>query len=177
MKLRFALLVSIVLAGILAFAQDQAPAFTSTFKLDAQAISLPGNHQTVPGTVIGGTFSVTKNFALRYDNLISPEANMLGFFGGFEYNLPALSKTLNNASPFNGNNFQFYVTSSFGIDRLSPANAPAVQHYAALAGGGVRYDPTANGKFTVNLAEVRYAKLPGYQNNTVIVSSGLNLHF
>ena len=166
-----------VLLLLLPFAAvAQTPAPTTTFNLTASAIALPGNHTTVAGTVVGGTFAITPNFSLRDDNLIVPAANLDGFFGGIEYNLPRLSTSLNNISPnLNGNSFQFYLTGSFGVDRITPSTGAVIQHYAALAGGGVRYDPTSTGHFTVSLAEVRWAKLPGYANSTAIVSTGFKI--
>lgn len=159
-----------------------AQAQTQTFSLTGQAVALPGNHQTVPATVSGITMTVTPNFDLREDNVITSDAGLMGFFGGFNYRLPILSTKLNNASPtLNGNAFQFYITASAGVDRLSiPAfgstAASTAQHYAFLAGGGVNYRITAGGAWTFG-AEIRYAKLPGYQNNTAIVSVGPTLHF
>src|SRR5258708_17099702 len=159
-KYAVALFCSSVLAGLSA---AQVPAPSDTFSMDAQAISLPGGKQTAAGTVVGGTFAITQNFALRSDNLIAPGANLSAYLGGFNYNLPVLSRKLNNMSPnLDGSRFQFYITASVGVDRLSPASGDVRQHYAALVGGGVRYDASGSGRFSVNLAEVRWAKLPGY---------------
>ncbi len=83
-----------------------------------------------------------------------------------------LAKTKLNPSAF-----QLYVTGSVGVDDVSEANGPTKQHIAVLAGGGLNYDPTGTGKFSVNLVEVRYARLPGVENNTAIVASGLRLSF
>lgn len=145
------------------------------FSLMAQPIALPGGHQTVDGSISGLSVGITQNFELREDNLIAPASNLQGFFGGFNYYLPVLSQKLNNLSPqLNGTRFQFYLSASVGQDRLTGAHQS--QHYAFLAGGGLRYDLTASGHYSLG-AEVRYAKLPGLANNTAIVSVGPSIHF
>jgi hypothetical protein len=53
---------------------------------------------------------------------------------------------------------------------------PAVQqHFAAVAGGGVNYDPTSSGNFSLNLIEVRWGHFPGFNNSTALISSGVKL--
>lgn len=155
-----------------------AHAQTATFTLNGAPIALPGNKATFVGSVSGMEMQITKNFSLREDNVIDSTTNMQGFFGGFDYTLPALSTKLNSASPtLNGYKFQFYFTASAGTDRISdPIAKTTAQHYAFLGGGGVRYDLTNSGRWSLG-AEVRWAKLPGFANNTVIVSLGPALHF
>jgi hypothetical protein len=149
----------------------------STFSLTAQPIALPGNHQTVAGTVAGMTFTPTTNFDLREDNVIVPGQNFQGYFGGFNYRLPVISTAVNNISPnLNGYRFQFYLTGSAGVSIVSPPGGTSASHYAFLAGGGITYDITQSGSFALGV-EVRYAKLPGLANNTAIVSLGPSWHF
>lgn len=168
------ILMPFLVAGAL-HAQD-TPAPFSAFSLTAQPIALPGNHQTVAGTVAGITFTPTQNFDLREDNIIVPGQNLQAFLGGFNYRLPVISTKLNNISPnVNGYRFQFYVTGSVGVDRITLPDATR-QHYAFLAGGGINYDITGSGTWTMGV-EVRYAKFPGLANNTAIVSVGPTLHF
>lgn len=157
------------------FSQDQ-PAPSTTFNLQASAMSLSGHKQTVPGTVIGGTLAITPNFSIREDNVLVPAGNLQAFLGGFQYALPVLSKKVDSSTLLNGNAFQFYLTGSVGAVHIG-SSAGDIQHIGVLGGGGLNYDPTGKGKFSVNLFEVRYAKLPGYANNTAIVSSGLKLGF
>ena len=173
---RYALLLIAVLA-VCASAKAQTP--SNTFSLDAQALSLPYPGHAAAGTLAGGSFAVTPNFSLRSTNLIVPGASFGAYFGGVEYALPVLSGKLNNASPnLAGSQFRFYVQASAGVDRISQAGAPdPAQHIAFLGGGGVDYAPKADGKFSVRLVEVDYAKLPGLANNTVVVSSGVKLSF
>lgn len=170
--LRLSVIITLCLVSISAKAQN-----SSTFSLTAQPLSLPGGKQTVVGTLSGMTLSITPNFDLRDDNIIAPGNNFQGFFGGFNYRLPVLGAKLNAVSPnINGNRFQFYLTGSVGVSRITSSTLPTVQHYAFLGGGGVNYDLTGSGRWTFG-AEVRYAKLPGLNNNTAIVSVGPSLHF
>lgn len=153
------------------------PTGLSTFALTATPVALPGNHQTVAGTIAGLTFTPTQNFDLREDNILVPGQNFQGYFGGFNYRLPAISTAVNNVSPnLNGYRFQFYLTASMGVDRITPPNENTAQHYAFLAGGGVNYMLTSGGMWTLGV-EIRYAKFPGLANNTAIVSLGPSIHF
>lgn len=157
----------------------EAPSFTptATFSLSAQAVALPGGKNTVAATLLGGTFQITDHFALRQTNLLAQAGDMTGYYGGFEYALPSLSKRLNAVSQFDASHLQFYVTGSAGVDRASINGADIKQHYSFLGGGGARYDPTGSGHFTMQLFEIQYLKAPGYANSTAIVSTGLKLGF
>jgi hypothetical protein len=147
----------------------------NTFTLTATPLALPSGQSTFMGTDAGFTFTPTQNFDLREDNLVAPSANFTAFFGGFNYRLPVLSTKLNNVSPnLNGYRFQFYITASAGVDRIAAATTR--EHYSFLAGGGVQYDLTGSGTWTLG-GEVRYAKLPGLANNTAIVTFGPSIHF
>lgn len=177
MKLRFTF-AFVALVASFAGAQDK-PANPSTdmpsFTLSASVLSLPGGNQTSAATDIGATFAVTPRFLLRSDNILAPAVNMQSFFGGVEYRLNT-HKILGQTN-LDETHFGFYVTASAGQARITVGTNPEQTHFAALAGGGVNYDPTGSGKFSINLAEVRWAKLPGLSNSTVIVSSGLKLGF
>ena len=146
-----------------------------TFTLNASVVTLPAGNQVSAATDIGGTFAVTDKLSLRSDNILAPAVNLGAYFGGIQYALPTaklLAKT--NLDPAH---FQFYATASAGQARIQVGSSDPVAHFAALAGGGANYDPSGTGKFSVNLFEVRWAKLPGLSNSTVIVSSGLKIGF
>lgn len=171
-KFRFALalVAGLLLAGA-AFGQTSTPG-VQTFSLTSSAVSLPGGGKTVVATDVGLTFNVTTNFQLRSDNILASDSSFRGYFGGFNYFLPVFSSKLNGSSPnLNGARFHFFITGSAGVDQ-----AFGKQHYAFLGGGGVFYDLTASGSWTFG-GEARYAKLPGYANNTAIVSVGPAFHF
>lgn len=173
-------LAFIVILGLahLSFAQTADPNPSTaqpTFTLNASVLSMPGNGQTSAATDIGGTFAVTQNLLLRSDNILAPAVNLSAYFGGVQYALPTakiLAKT--NLDPAH---FQFYLTGSMGQSRVTVGDTPTLTHFAALAGGGVNYDPSGKGKFSLNLIEARYAHLPGLSNSTVIVASGLKIGF
>ena len=143
---------------------------SSTFSLTAAPIALPGGKTTAAGVLAGGTLNVTTNLAIRQSNFLAPSANFNGYFGGFQYSVPALAKWFNSKSSLTLLNLQPYVTASAGLGQVNGSS-----HYAFLAGGGMNYAPTKG--FTVNLFEVQYARLPGLAQNTVIVSAGPQLRF
>lgn len=173
------ILTVLVLLSALCFAQTkepptQAPAPQPStnlpqFSISASVMNLSGNGQTAAATDVGAAFQLTNDVFLRADNFVDPTHSLIANFGGFNYALPSkwLSKT--KLSP---NSFQPYVTASAGIARegTDPTN-----RFAALAGGGLNYAPAGNSVFSLNLAEVRWAKLPGLSNSTVIVSTGLQV--
>lgn len=176
---KVAVLFATLCLAVAAFAQTATPpnpsTTTPTFTLNASVLSLPGGNQTSAATDIGATFAVTPKFLLRSDNVLAPAVNLSAYFGGLEYVLPT-HKILGQTN-LDETHFQFYVTASAGQGRITVGTAPEQTHFAALAGGGVNYDPSGSGKFSINLVEARWAKLPGLANSTVIVSSGLKLGF
>lgn len=175
---RTLLVISLLSFALSAKAQTPAPAAqvvgAQTFSFVASGITLPGNKPTLAGAVAGMTMSITPNFQLRDENILSTGAPGVNFYGGgFNYFLPVLGKTINNASPnINGLRLHFYLTGTFGKDQVSTG----ATHYAFLSGAGVYYDLNGSGSWTFG-TEVRYAKLPGYANNTVVVSVGPAIHF
>lgn len=142
-----------------------------SFSLTAQAVALPGGGQTVAGTVVGFTKSVTSTVSLRNDDLLAPGSNFQGYFGGAEW-FPNVTKALAKTKL---TGIVPYLTGSVGIDRIVPSAGASQQHIAFLAGGGVNYTPSSGP--TINLFEVRYARLPGLANNTAVVSSGFTISF
>ena len=170
--------IAILVLGAAAFAQTVTPpaptpnpaTTLSNFTLSASVVSLPGGGSTFPASDVGGTFAVTKTFWLRADNIVAPGPSMTANYGGVQYALP-LAKLLKNTN-LNANSFQFYATASLGSSRLASGN-----HISELVGGGINYSPTGNGHFTTNIAEIRWAKFPGFSNSTVVFSTSLNWTF
>jgi hypothetical protein len=142
-----------------------------SFSLTAQAVALPGGGQTVAGTVVGFTKQLTSTVSLRNDNILAPGSSFQGYFGGVQW-FPNASKLLAKTKL---RGLAPYVTGSVGVDRIVPATGPSQQHIAFLLGGGMNFTPPSGP--TINLFEVRYAKLPGLANSTAIVSSGFTLNF
>lgn len=173
-------LLAVALLGCTLSAKAQTPAPAAqvvgaqTFSFVASGITLPGNRPTLSGAVAGMTMNVTTNFQLRDENILSTGAPGVNFYGGgFNYFLPVIGKTINNVSPnINGLRLHAYITGTFGRDQVQSG----ATHYAFLSGMGVYYDLTGSGIWTFG-TEIRYAKLPGYANNTVVVSVGPAIHF
>jgi hypothetical protein len=114
------------------------------FTLSAKVTPLFSNAGAIPATDVGGTFAVTTTLSLRSDNIIA--ADQQGYFGGFQYFLSS-SKLLAKTN-FDPSTFQFYLGASGGLVNNSATRRPGF-----IARGGVNYDPTHKGKFTINLIE------------------------
>jgi hypothetical protein len=140
------------------------------FTISAQIVPLFTKTGTVPATDVGATFAITTSLSLRSDNLVS--ANQQGYFGGVQYFLSApkiLAKT-----NFDPSTFQFYLHASGGLINNGTDVRPGF-----LAGGGVNYDPTHTGKFTVQLVDagVVSGALVNSPGVKPIISGGIKLGF
>lgn len=157
-----------VLVGA-ALAQSSSPSNQTQFSLSAQAVSLGSKNGATPATDVGGTFRVTPNLSLRSDNILS--GNTQGYFGGLQYFIP--SKGILAKTNFDPAAFQFYLTASGGEVLYG-----SFKHPGFLVGGGVNYDPTGSGHFSVNIVEVRAARLPYVAPGvTALISGGIRLGF
>lgn len=173
----FGMLLFVVFFCQPCFAQAASapPSNGGAFTLTASPMALPGGGKTVAASVLGETYSISNNLSVRADEILAPGNNTQVYVGGVQYFVP-MAKLLSKTK-LNSTQFQFYVTGSVGIDRIVPATGPSAQHISLLAGGGLNYSPAGSGKFSINLFEIRYARLPGLANNTALVSSGLKLTF
>lgn len=149
---------------------------TQTFNLTLSPISLPGGKQTVAGTEAGAMITVTPNLDLGNVDVLAPGNNFQYFAGRVNYRIPWLSNKLQNISPtLNGLRFQFGVTASVGVDRITGPGDPT-QHYGFTGGGFVNYSIDSGGHYSLGL-EAQYAKFPGLNNNTFTVSLDPAIHF
>lgn len=161
---KLALLAVVLALPLFAFGQVAA----SQFSLNASALSLSNSQGTMPVADVGARFAITSNFELRNDNLVA--SGIQSYFGGVNYAIPQIAQLLAKTN-LNPQNFRFYVTGSAGV-----ANVASSRVLAALAGGGFEYSPGGNGQFALS-GEARWAKIPGFNNSTVIVSFGPTLTF
>lgn len=165
----------LLLFALPCFAQTAPP--TTTFSANTSVISLPNGKQTFAGVDSGITFSPTPNFDLLERNLISTGPGFQYFAGGTNYRIKPLSVGFNNmSSNVNGLRFQFGITESVGVVRITDSNGVTRQHYGFTGGGFVNYSLTQGGMFTMG-ATVEYAKFPGFANNTWIVKLSPAIHF
>lgn len=152
-------LLSVFLAlPLLALAQDPAPNPATNQPNFSLAVSLLGGSlgsESNPGTDIGANFAANLVFPkiptgwyLRSDNFIIPGASLQGFFGGVQGPLPVVHKYFNEKS------FQPYIVGGIGA-WLQTVGADTRRSIGYNAGGGLNYDPTGTGKFSINLIEVR----------------------
>jgi hypothetical protein len=157
-----------------AFAQTPpAPAPASTpsvldlpqFSITATAMSLSGQGQTSPAADVGAELQITDNWFFRSDNIMVPAiANTTNVAGA---NWLVSNKWLAKTK-LPSDKLQPYLTGSMGISRtgVAPTNK-----FAAMFGGGMKY---CGGSTCATIAEIRWAHIPGLNNSTVIVSSGLS---
>lgn len=159
------------LLAVPAFAQTTtAPAaptstepVTTTWSTQASAVALPGGKNSVAGTDAGITFAPSPNFDLFDRNLLSSDGTLQYYAGGEDYYFPAISVAANNASPtVDFLRLRFFETASFGEARVSSVN-----HYGFTAGGGVQYQLTSGGAWSLG-ARAEYAHFPGYSGNAII---------
>lgn len=170
MKLRLIACVFVLLSATLM-------AQTNTWNVTTTVISLPGNKSTVAGTDAGMALTVTPNFDIRDENIVS--SNMQYYGGGFNYRLPSIAKWINNGSATNfpALDFKFYLDGTFGmVSAPASSGVGSAQHYGFTAGGGVLYQIAGSQTWALG-AEINYAKFPGYNNNTFVVKVGPSISF
>lgn len=108
---------------------------------------------------------LSPRLGVRVDSVLDSAIDTQGYLGGVNYYLPTPKSV-------NAQKFQFYVTASVGVDRITPADSPTQQHIAVMAGGGFNYDPTGAGHFALG-AEIRFARFPGLgSGNFAVLSFG-----
>lgn len=145
-----------------------APTLSTSFSTNLQVLSVPALQQTAVATDLGGAYKLKPSFFVREDSILVPADNVTSYMGGFIYELPA---TWLKATGLPTTQFDPYLTASVGVDRYTPTGGVLQQHISVLAGGGLNYDPANMSHFSVNF-EVRWAKLPGVANSTVLFSTG-----
>lgn len=166
MKCLLKMLVIVGLMTVGLYAQTTPTVTIPQFSISATAMPFSGNDETAPATDVGGLLQVTTNAFFRSDNILIPAFSSTTNLGGIDYMLP--SKWIARTKLPSQNLFP-YLSGSMGISRSGTSQT---NHFAMLAGGGLKY---CTGMLCVSMVEVRYAKINGLNNNTVIVSSGLQL--
>ena len=157
MKRALAVIAALFLMVFPSYAQTPAPSTASmSFNVGAGAFGLGGTNAT-PATDIALTLNpgIAKapNFSFRSDNLLAPGANLQYFGGGGSYKLPKLSKAGLLAS------VHFELNATAGLDRISPPNGSAAEHFAMMAGASMHYTTSAG--VDMDLFQVGYIRTPG----------------
>lgn len=158
MKKRFLILEAVLLlaAGV-AFGQDQPPQF---FSFTSQATVLRMNGQSTPGSFLFGAVKITPTIGIGPETFLAPGIDAQ-YYGGAVHKTFSFEKALAKTQ-LPKKSFQGYVHGSLGIDRNVPPTGNVTQHYAGFLRGGLNYDPTGTGKFSVNLFDVGAAYMPGF---------------
>lgn len=141
-----------------------------SFSATAKVMSVPGMSQTAVASDLGGSFSISNRVSLREDSLIVPADSSTAYLGSVQYAMPVERILKHTTLP--ANEFQAYAVAGMGVDRLLNT-----QHIAAQAGIGMNYDPKGSKHYSVNLFELKWARLPGVNNNAVLFSSGVGVSF
>lgn len=144
---------------------------TQTWSAQMSAVALPGGKNSIAGTDAGISFTPSPNLDLFDRNLLSSDGTLKYFAGGFNYRFPAISVAANNASQnVNFLRVQFFATGSFGVAQVNSVN-----HYGFTAGGGVNYELTQGGAWTLG-GKAEYAHFPDYPGHA-IVEINTGFHF
>lgn len=145
---------------------------TQTFSFNAAPISL-GYDGTFVGTDVGLSFSPTQNFSLFETNMLSSDAHFHFYAGGIGYQIPYLSKWINDRTPkVSGFRLLFGLRGALG-----QAETAAGNHVGALIQGTVNYSFDSGGHYQMG-AQVGAARFPGFSKGwTSVVELGPSLHF
>lgn len=143
---------------------------TQTWSVQTSAVALPGGKNSIAGTDAGIMFTPSPNLDLFDRNLLSSDQTLEYYAGGENYRFPAISVAANNSSQnVNFLRVQFFQTASFGIARVENVN-----HYGFTAGGGLNYQLTSGGAWTLG-AKAEYAHFPDYAGKAIIeVNAGFH---
>lgn len=166
---KFLALSAILLISLSLFAQSPAVE-ANQFSVSAKVLSVPGLAQTAVASDLGASFKISNRVSVRQDSIIVPADNTTAYLGSVQYSLPFESVLKHTTLP--KNEFAAYAVAGLGVDRL--ANT---QHIAGQVGVGVNYDPSKSKHYSVNLFEIRWARLPGINQNAVLFSSGVGYSF
>jgi hypothetical protein len=174
MRLIARTLVLLVLMVAPSFCQTSTPPPTTTpppsasptagpFTITAGTATFSVKGQQVAVATITGLLNLSPNLRLRDDNLLAPDVNYSAFLGGMEYSWLHLIKK----STLSTTQWDAYAVAEGGASRVVPPTGAAVQHFGLYAGGGLRYDPTGMGHFSMTIAEVGVMRAPGLAGGVV----------
>lgn len=171
-KFPFAVAVmAVLLISLSLFAQATTPAVEANqFSVSAKVLSVPGLSQTAIASDLGASFKISNRLGVREDSILVPADSTSAYLGSVQYSLPFESILKHTTLP--KNEFAAYAVAGLGVDRLTNT-----QHIAGQVGIGVNYDPSKSKHYSVNLFEIRWARLPGINQNAVLFSSGVGYSF
>lgn len=175
---RMILLALLLPLGARAQGTPAAPVdLTTLFAVGTDAVALHLGGQTVAAADAFGEFAITNKVTLRSDSILAPANGFQGYYGRAKYILPLDALFAKTNLP--KKTFQAYIGGGGGIVRFVPATGPGKARPSFLAGGGLKYDPTASGKFTITLLDANYVNASGFGPSphgfTLMVGIKLNL--
>jgi hypothetical protein len=110
------------------------------------------------GVDIFGSYGISTYGELREDNFLFPAANGSMYQGSYQYTLDKYVCPLVINLNINCKNFSTYVNAGAGVGRTE-VGTTATNHLGGGFGFGVNWDPTGQGKFTVNLIDLHEERL------------------
>jgi hypothetical protein len=126
------------------------PVINGPFAISAGTMTINSKGQTVAAATIQGLLAVTTNFRVRDDNILAPSVSYNSFMGGQEYSFLHYIKN----SKLKPNTWDAYEFAEAGPNRITLASGVIAQHIGFHFGGGLRYDPSGSGNFSMTIAEV-----------------------
>jgi hypothetical protein len=182
-------LLFILLFGVSTFGQTTTPPPTTTpapttvlLSMGSQIMGIHINgNGTTPGTDAYGEFSFTDHWVGRTDNLLATApclncgaGSLQGYFGRVKFK--SSLDTIFGKTNIPKKAFEGYLAAGPGVVRIVPPTGATKQKLSALVGGGLNYDPTSSGKFTINLINIDYLNAPiGPRPHNFTYSIGLKI--
>jgi len=174
MKLKLLVLITLLFSLQVCIGQNP-PTNVASGQLSFTALNGPFGSA---GVDIFGTYGVSTYGELREDNFLFPAANGTFFGGGYQYALDKYVCPLIINTNLNCSKFSTYINANAGVGRTTVGSNSS----NALGGGfgvGINWDPSGNGRYTVNLIDFHYEHLAfaSVQGWTPIAAVGITLGF
>ena len=158
----------------------QAPPATNSTQFQV-SLNFLGAQPYGQASALSTAFSTqfTTNTRLRADVIAMPGAGYTGYVGGPQYNLCGISalENLLASTTLSCGKIEPYVNAAAGLGRIQGSSTS--QAFAWLFRGGLNYDPTSTGAFTINLVEAGYGDfgptVTGEPNRGAFFQSGISI--
>lgn len=178
------LLLALLIPGLLCAQVTPAPPVdvTTMFAVKTTAMNLHIAGANNAGTDVSASYTFltkgTASFQAVTDNLLVPGNNFQGYYGGAGVTWTADKLFANTTLP--KNTLQLYGQLEGGIARNVPPTGTATSKPSFYTHGGINYDPTHTGKFSINVIDGGFVYAPnlGYPNpasNGYTLSVGIKL--
>lgn len=155
------LLVAVIMLATLSFAQTTVSTQTSSnslFTASAGPIAINLNGRSNVGVENINSLAITKSLTIEETNLLATGASLTGFYGGASYTTN-FDKWLSAHTVLPKQTFGFYGRFAAGTVQNTMLSK---SHFSTKVAGGILYDPTHGGQFTITAGEIGYINAPGF---------------